>query len=989
MVEDPGTDVTGNHKPVPEEDPGSEVTLDFDAEGGFVDDADSAARPATPPPAASTPLPMQQPGRRTPPPPPPPPPPGRTPVPPTRTGSSSSGLAQSDPGATEAMQRGEAPGVGRRLGDFTLEKKIGQGGMGEVYRARQISLDRPVAVKVLPRTLATMPGFIDRFQREAKAAANIIHPHVIQIYAYGIEDGTPYFAMEFVEGEDLQQRMRRMRRLTLEETVDTTIAVASALAVAHEKGVIHRDVKPSNVMIDRQGNVKVMDFGLAKAASTGTELTQSGIILGTPNYISPEQGRGDQLDGRADLYSLGVMFYELLTGTLPFTSDSPAGLIFKHVYEPPEPPRKRNADVPPFLEEVALKLLAKDPGERYADGKALLYDLREFMDNEDYYLSGGARRTPTETDKRRRSSLTTPSGRTVAAQRVDDTTAEGAESFDQDAQTRQLERVEESEQGAIGNAITEEMPRGKTLAPPPRSSAGLVGGVLAFVAVAGIGFFGYTQWKKSQEQGDGGGGGGTIDPSVPKVSLVFGPAEIWEGSVATIQAQGKASAILSLEARKPRELAPGNYQLTVERRGYKKIDKPITLRDDGNHNAVLFLTETGGRFKLADAYEPTDELKRSYADGEAAFQRGDLNGALAAYKLARDTDPGYSPSADKPTALQRYEETQRAISESDKNRETDAQAFKEAEDFKAKKIWRELQRRAEPRKADPKWAGLLEVALAHIKEADQIVRDIEAAVSRGDFGDASSKLQDLEAGDPDNPRRDEIKKAIASSMEERAAAFLVAQNAIKGTEVLPLEQAKAGLDAYLAHAAKDEGARMQLGAVEARLAEARNQSAEGPLVDAMKKEDWKVAAEILARIEQANPRHSKLKEWREKVDDGLHVLGVKQAIEKLDLALPRADEAPDEVLKLLDPQAPGFAEEQKALRELKEARAKILRSRHRDVKVDLKPSANRSAFTADVRSVWDLELEVEGERLKVSREHTLSLAGDKDWKFTRFTLKDE
>ncbi|MGE0710819.1 MAG: protein kinase [Planctomycetota bacterium] len=285
----------------------------------------------------------------------------------------------------------------RRLGDFELERKVGQGGMGEVWLARQISLDRPVAVKVLPRQLATQENFIERFQREAKAAASLVHPNVIQIYAYGIDEGTPYFAMEYVEGEDLQQRIRRERFLDWGEMVDILMGVGSALSVAHEKGLIHRDIKPSNVMIDRNGIVKVMDFGLAKATSGGPEaksLTNAGLIMGTPNYLSPEQGRGDPLDGRSDLYSLGIVLYELLTGTLPFKADTPAGLIFKHVYEPPPPPRDLRPEVPPFLAEITLKLLEKDPDDRYRTAQEFLADLAEFYDNYEHYVDEAGERRP-------------------------------------------------------------------------------------------------------------------------------------------------------------------------------------------------------------------------------------------------------------------------------------------------------------------------------------------------------------------------------------------------------------------------------------------------------------------------------------------------------------------------------------------------------------------------------------------------------------------
>ncbi len=276
-----------------------------------------------------------------------------------------------------------------QLGDYVLEKRIGSGGMGEVFRARQVSLDRTVAVKVLPRSLASQQGFTERFQREARAAANLIHPNVIQVYSIGLDKGIPYFAMEYVEGEDLQQRMKRQRFFDFDEIVRIIRDATGALSVAHEKGIVHRDIKPSNIMFDRAGNLKVMDFGLAKITAANSNLTQSGLIMGTPNYMSPEQGKGEPTDTRSDIYSLGVVFYELMTGSLPFRADTPTALIYKHAYEKPPSPREKNPEIPPYLEYICLKMICKDPTDRYAAPKELLKDLEEFMRDRTFYMSGG------------------------------------------------------------------------------------------------------------------------------------------------------------------------------------------------------------------------------------------------------------------------------------------------------------------------------------------------------------------------------------------------------------------------------------------------------------------------------------------------------------------------------------------------------------------------------------------------------------------------
>jgi predicted Ser/Thr protein kinase len=278
-----------------------------------------------------------------------------------------------------------------RLGDFQLEDKIGQGGMGEVYRGRQVSLDRPVAIKLLPPSFAKKAQFLERFKREARAAANLLHPNVLQVYAYGVEEGKAYIAMEFIEGEDLSDVLKK-GSLPLDRAVQIMKESALALAAAGDKGIVHRDIKPSNIMLDAQGNVKVMDFGLAKASEGDSGLTEAGLVVGTPKYISPEQGKGDKLDSRSDIYSLGVTFFEVLAGQPPFSAENSTSLIYKHVFESPPSLRSLNPDVPPFIEDVVLRMLAKKPDERYANGHELVRDLEEFQRHKDDYVASGRRR---------------------------------------------------------------------------------------------------------------------------------------------------------------------------------------------------------------------------------------------------------------------------------------------------------------------------------------------------------------------------------------------------------------------------------------------------------------------------------------------------------------------------------------------------------------------------------------------------------------------
>ena len=244
--------------------------------------------------------------------------------------------------------------------------------MGVVFRARQVTLDRWVALKLLARTAASGSTFAERFIREARAAAQLVHPNIIQIYTIGEHKGAPYYAMEYVDGEDLAHVIRESGKLNYDETMEVARSVAKALALAGSRGIVHRDIKPANVMVANTGLVKVMDFGLAKAASSDHTLTHQGQIMGTPTYMSPEQGMSKEVDTRSDLYSLGCVIYESLTGLPPFQADNVAAYVFKHTFEPVTPPSKLNASVSAGLETICLKLLAKKPEERYQNAAELL-----------------------------------------------------------------------------------------------------------------------------------------------------------------------------------------------------------------------------------------------------------------------------------------------------------------------------------------------------------------------------------------------------------------------------------------------------------------------------------------------------------------------------------------------------------------------------------------------------------------------------------------
>ncbi len=260
-------------------------------------------------------------------------------------------------------------GESNRFGDYFVDALIGEGGMGKVYRARQVKLDRWVALKVLPRARENKT-FVERFYREARSAAKLVHPNIIQIYTVEDLNGIPFYAMEYIEGDDLEHILKMPEAYTHDETMETIRSVAKALSLAHEHGIVHRDIKPANIMITKSGLVKVMDFGLAKGIDNS--MTQAGLIVGTPSYMSPEQGAGKPVDGRSDMYSLGCVLYECLAGQSPYQADNVAALIYKHMYENPPPPSTFRPTINLEMEKVCAKMMAKNVADRYQSPRELL-----------------------------------------------------------------------------------------------------------------------------------------------------------------------------------------------------------------------------------------------------------------------------------------------------------------------------------------------------------------------------------------------------------------------------------------------------------------------------------------------------------------------------------------------------------------------------------------------------------------------------------------
>ena len=261
---------------------------------------------------------------------------------------------------------------------YRIISRIGSGGMADVYAAEDLQLGRKVALKLLYRRFAEDAEFVERFRREASAAAGLQHPNVVQVYDRGAWDGTYYIAMEYLEGRSLKSIIREHGALDPQYAVDVATQVLRALRFAHKRGIIHRDIKPHNVIVDPDGRVKVTDFGIARAGAS--DMTETGAIMGTAQYLSPEQAQGHPISAAADIYSVGIVLYEMLTGRLPFDAESAVTIALKQVSEEPVPPRQLNPQVSPELEDVVLCALQKDPRRRFADADEFIEALDRARD---------------------------------------------------------------------------------------------------------------------------------------------------------------------------------------------------------------------------------------------------------------------------------------------------------------------------------------------------------------------------------------------------------------------------------------------------------------------------------------------------------------------------------------------------------------------------------------------------------------------------------
>jgi serine/threonine-protein kinase len=269
--------------------------------------------------------------------------------------------------------------IGTLIGErYRLEEKIGAGGMSSVYRAFDPTLERWVAIKLMHRDISHDPDQLERFRREARAVARLNHPHVVTVIDAGEDDGAPYIVFEYVEGETLKDRIRRLGRLPVSEAVAYAIEIGRALEAAHECQLVHRDVKPQNVLIDRDGRAKVTDFGIARSLES-QGLTATGRVLGTTDYVSPEQALGHEVTGQSDIYSLGIVLYEMLTGEAPFKADTQVAVAMKHVRDPLPDVQRRRPEISAALAAVVEHSTAKETQNRYAEVGEMVHDLEEVL----------------------------------------------------------------------------------------------------------------------------------------------------------------------------------------------------------------------------------------------------------------------------------------------------------------------------------------------------------------------------------------------------------------------------------------------------------------------------------------------------------------------------------------------------------------------------------------------------------------------------------
>ncbi|HHN46326.1 MAG TPA: hypothetical protein ENN09_02690 [Planctomycetes bacterium] len=700
-----------------------------------------------------------------------------------------------------------------RLGEYEIIERIGAGGMGQIFKATQVSLDRVVALKLLPKSMAKDRGLVERLYREAKAAARIIHPNVVQIYSVGEEHGVPYFAMEFVEGEDLEQKLSSGNHFTLEEAVDMVAAVAMALSAAAELGIVHRDIKPANIMINKSGVIKVTDFGLAKPTQTeAMNITQAGYIVGTPTYMSPEQAEGGDVDGRSDIYSLGIVFYELLTGLPPFVADSPAALIYKHVHETPRPPSQVNENIPPELDSVVLKCIAKKPEDRYQAAGDFLAELLEV-----------------------RKTLGVEAGQTIV--------------FDSSQAEKYARHRPTPVDTAVATRPREEVESRRPFAVLTTVLAAVVAGMLIIAGT--IAYMYRDRDEKKQPVGQVQTEAQPhVRPTPAKTS-----AEVDFSFLSSVLPQGAACLLISSQGATPLlfskiTLSEGTYNIRIEKSGYLPLI----------HTLVVSKGAVAPPLKAEDfRLEPNPELAAAYNDFKQLYEQGNMAGALSAAEKVSTLDANFRD-------FQRiYAEVKQAVGAEAAAREG---KWTHATEFFRKELYEDAVKLLKEIEADnPRFTeaqNIIKLAEGRLAELARYKAACEAAIRSGDVAAAEKELAALEKVAGARP----VEGAFITHTKDLAAKLRQNFAAVDNEETGDDERRRLLL-AILAAAPECKPAREKLDAVNKRI-QARNTveglfSAAKGLFDrnsfeecrktlARAKETYKdsgfLGAEILERIKQ-------------------------------------------------------------------------------------------------------------------------------------------
>lgn len=837
--------------------------------------------------------------------------------------------------------------MGVQLGDFILEKRIGAGGMGQVYLGRQVSLDRKVAVKVMPKSMSSNPSAIKRFEREAKSAANLVNPNVVQIYHFGVERDVPYFAMEFVEGKDLDVMIKEGHKFSVEETIEIMTGVLKALAAASRQNLVHRDIKPGNIMISSDDVVKVMDFGLAKVAEMQDQtITQAGMIIGTPHYMSPEQGKGEELDTRSDIYSLGVVWYQLLTGELPFKADTPTAMIYQHAYEQPLPPRSINPEIPEGVEQMVLKMMEKDPANRYQKPKETLEDLNYFRMGT---LTPGA---------------FTPSSTPPSSVHSDVTMPISQADIRREGRSRApmiigLALLAVLVVGALGVFLFWADLFGTPEIVKPDNTG---------TAVSTGNSAGATTGQKTSE--------GTITADKGEKTAILPLSELEDLLSDDVRVEmkepGRTESIVVDFHDVRKQWGPYNFKFS-RGKGYLPITHVVSL--DNNGVSPPFSELDLSFVPRGELKDPYDEGERNYIEAETHFKGDRMKEALTAYKqalssfeIAAQLDPEYR---NLPKRIPDCKAKIKAIETEttrDKKIYDQAQAMFTGQDYE--EAIKKLDTIPDRSAYAAQKKALMGRADDKIKQIRTNLGDAERYIKTGEFDKAWTSLERVFADQRDNreaeelsKKRDMAKKMAAAGFEAFAKQdYETAKAELKNLlEISPdFEKAKTDFDIASRKVAEEQA---RLSRIEELLSAAEVDFRNGKYEDAIKR-----TSEILDKLEKG---HAEAERLKRKAVEARDRRDINALITKLDQAFRNKDA--DALFGLIAPEAENLAKFKNDFADLKKDPVQIRKCEHKitEIKLDEGKAVVECAMTLEIHdpeSMVTKSVTPAGRRIKLTRK---------------------